>query len=201
MTANLPFVVCKAEGCVKPRRSKGWCHTHYKQHRRTGLEPKGFIPETTEQRFWLKVAKQDDGCWRWTASTKLGYGTFKVAGRPWLAHRWSYEHFVGPIPDGLQLDHLCKFRGCVNPEHLEPVTSAENNYRSETWAAVNRRKTHCPQGHEYTVENTYLRPRGSRVSRICRTCQRRSCQLFRAKRLIVAAAPRDVPGWRWGDEK
>lgn len=81
-----------------------------------------------------------------------------------LAHRWSYEFHVGPIPEGLDLDHLCRNRGCVNPDHLEPVTREENIRRA--FATV----THCPSGHPYSDENTYVRP--GTVHRKCRACAR-----------------------------
>lgn len=116
-------------------------------------------------RFWTKVAKSEDGCWLWTASIKeTGYGQFRLDGRAQYAHRIAYELCVGPIPDGLQLDHLCRVRHCVNPDHLEPVTQAENAARG-SWAM----KTHCPRGHEYTPENVYF----NSGRRYCCTCVKR----------------------------
>ena len=79
-----------------------------------------------QERFWAKVRKTD-GCWLWTGSHNgLGYGTIRSVGRKMYVHRYSYELLVGPIPAGLELDHLCRVPGCVNPDHLEPVTHAEN---------------------------------------------------------------------------
>lgn len=125
------------------------------------------------ERFWEKVEKTEK-CWLWTAYVMpTGYGRF---GRQ-LAHRFAYEHLVGPIPEGLDLDHLCRVRHCVNPAHLEPVTRAENLRRGikprrekNPWCARwQREKTHCPRGHEYTPENVYSPP--SRPSaRYCRQC-------------------------------
>lgn len=132
------------------------------------------------ERFWSKVDKSGD-CWEWTAYKLQGYGRFGVGGAPKnggrivYAHRWSYEALVGPIPDGLQLDHLCRNRGCVNPDHLEPVTSRENTLRGESLWAINAQKTHCPQGHEYTPENTYYGGRTGN-SRYCRECNRQMCR-------------------------
>lgn len=120
-------------------------------------------------RFWAKVQK-GDGCWLWMAAKdKWGYGKFKVESRRQrVAHRVAYELVRGPVPDGLELDHLCRNPSCVNPEHLEPVTSAENTRRSESISTRNSRKTHCARGHEFTPENIYWE-RGR--WRHCRTCR------------------------------
>lgn len=110
------------------------------------------------------------GCWEWTqAKTGAGYGEVRWEGAVRLVHRLVYELLVGPVPDGLELDHV-KDRGCVstlccNPLHLEPVTHGENMRRS--------RRTHCRRGHELTPENSYIRP-GKRWVRECRTCKRAS---------------------------
>lgn len=108
-------------------------------------------------------------CRVWTAALNdSGYGVMSVHDRTQRAHRLSYESFVGPIPAGLQLDHLCRNRACIKPEHLEAVPTAENTRRG-----ASATKTHCKNGHEYTPENTYLRPRrDSGGRRDCRTCRR-----------------------------
>lgn len=112
-----------------------------------------------------------DGCWEWTAGrTGGGYGAIMVEGRQSTAHRVVYEVFVGPIPIGLDLDHLCRNRGCVRPDHLEPVTRRENLLRGETLAARHAAKTHCDAGHELTVENVYERK--DKPGRMCRECRR-----------------------------
>ena len=140
---------------------------------------------SVHERFLAKiVAPSVDDCWHWTAYTnEKGYGQFHVDGRLVKAHRWSYEHFVGPIPEGLQIDHLCRVRNCVNPHHLEPVTGRENVLRGESPGAINAVKTHCPQGHPYDAENTY-RWRGKRR---CRTC-RAQARAYRARKRAKAAA-------------
>ena len=103
-------------------------------------------------------------CWEWTGSAhNAGYG---VVGAK-LAHRLSYEAFVGPIADTLTIDHLCQNRKCVNPAHLEPVPLAINVLRGDSPPARNARKTHCPQGHPYDEVNTYRTTKGHRICRAC----------------------------------
>lgn len=108
-------------------------------------------------------------CWTWLPPDDgCGYGQFYLNGSVVRAHRYSYEAFVGPIPDGLDIDHLCRNPRCVNPEHLEPVPPRENLLRGFSPAANNARKTHCPQGHPYDEANTYR----YKTQRACRACQR-----------------------------
>ncbi len=121
-----------------------------------------------EDRFWEKVAKVGaDECWLWTGSrSALGYGNFFWEGRKDHAHRYAYAAFVGPIPEGYQLDHLCRNPPCVNPAHLEPVTHRENVLRGVSPTAVNAAKTHCVHGHQLSGDNLVIY--GTR--RKCRTC-------------------------------
>lgn len=132
--------------------------------------------KTVDERFWAKVEKTE-GCWLWTASQDNGYGNFWSGTRQMRAHRWSYERLIGPVPDGLELDHLCRVRHCVNPDHLEPVTHRENSRRGVVgWN--NASKTHCPQGHPYDERNTrYRGPDG----RSCRICQGNANRRYKAK--------------------
>lgn len=126
-----------------------------------------------------------DPCWEWTASKfPTGYGQYNIPGhKTRLAHKAFYLTFVGDVPDGLVLDHLCKNIICVNPAHLEPVTQAENLYRSENFTGINMRKTHCIRGHPFAGDNLYLHQRKSgrmkgRWKRSCRACLRiRSMQI------------------------
>jgi len=113
------------------------------------------------------VPCDDGGVWQ-AKPSRQGYGRISVADCVQLAHRVSYEAFVGPIPTGMVLDHLCRQRMCVNPGHLEPVTNRENIRRGKGFAGLNAQKTHCPHDHEYTPENTYWRP--DRHGRQCRAC-------------------------------
>lgn len=121
-------------------------------------------------RFWAKVDKSGE-CWLWRGHTSVGgYGDFAVwKNRHYGAHRLAYELLVGPIPDGLHIDHLCRVRNCVNPAHLEPVTCKENLLRGQTFQAANARKTHCIHGHPFDDSNTYWRPAGGRGCRTCRS--------------------------------
>lgn len=132
------------------------------------------INGTPEERFWPKVDRRSDAeCWPWRAKPdRDGYGTFTVDGNNVRAHRFAYELTYGTIDAGLQFDHLCRNRICVNPAHLEPVTQLVNLFRGNGVGAVNRRKTHCPRGHDYTPANTWLyRAPDGHVRRHCRTCK------------------------------
>lgn len=122
-----------------------------------------------DERFWAKVEKTE-ACWLWTAVlNSAGYGRFYSQGRMALAHRISYLAHRGSIPPGLQLDHLCRVRSCVNPDHLEPVTQRENILRGTSPVALAAAATHCPSGHPYDEANTLHSASGCRR---CRACSR-----------------------------
>lgn len=125
---------------------------------------------TFETRFRAKFEVRPNGCWEWTASLSKGYGQFRAGGTHRGAHRVAYELWVGPIPDGLHIDHLCSNPICVNPDHLEPVTCEVNLLRgATTLTRINREKTHCPQGHPYAGDNLRFTPNGGRY---CLSCKR-----------------------------
>lgn len=132
---------------------------------------------TLFQRFWSKidVSGGPDACWPWTAHLEgRGYGAFRLGSlrdgsrRMVQAHRLAYELLIGPIPEGLTIDHLCRNRICVNPAHLEVVSQRVNTLRGATITADFAQRTHCPQGHPYDLFNTYTTPAGHRLCRACR---------------------------------
>jgi hypothetical protein len=170
--------ICRLEGCTRTVHGHDLCSPHYKRWKRWG-DPLIRRPTApAEGRFWVKVDKAgpvpaqgvaSGPCWQWMAGrTAQGYGGFHPAdGGMVLAHRYSWELLRGPIPEGLVIDHLCRNRRCVNPDHLEVVTLAENTRRGFGISTWNRLKTECPAGHLYSAENTYISPKGSRICRAC----------------------------------
>jgi hypothetical protein len=125
------------------------------------------------ERFRKYIEVAENGCWNWTGhrDTK-GYGSFSLpggAGHSVYAHRWSYQYFVGPVPEGMEVGHKCGNRGCVNPQHLQAMSHRENLFDSMTSARRNAEKTHCVQGHEYLEHNTIRTPEGHRA---CKECKR-----------------------------
>lgn len=133
------------------------------------------LTASQQERFWLKVEKTS-GCWFWQGWLKHnGYGMFDVAkGIKRQAHRIAYELCVGPIADGMTIDHIkdvCTSRACVRPDHLRQMTRGENVLAGDTLAAANKAKTHCIHGHEFTLENTYVPPKRP-TRRYCKRCMR-----------------------------
>lgn len=164
-------VTCSIDECDRRVHARGWCTKHYQRWLASGdpLATSRAVG-TAEDRFWTH-ANRNDGCWVWSGTIGAdGYGRIRVDGREHVAHRWGYETFVGPVPDGMQLDHLCRNRACVRFDHLEPVTAQENVLRGVSLAAENATKTHCPQGHPYEGHNVYVHP--VKGYRVCRTCNR-----------------------------
>ena len=139
--------------------------------------------DTALKRFMAKVKFNQSGCWTWTgAKNPNGYANFMYPrkGRFTNAHVVSYLIFRGPIPPNLEIDHLCRIRHCVNPFHLELVTSAENNRRGYSASAINQRKTHCIYGHPLSGDNLFMQIRKtSAPSRICKICRSRRMREYR----------------------
>jgi len=152
---------------------------HLRAYRSTWLEVNGMTKVPWRTRFDAQIrmdtspADRDvtGDCWTWTGHLlPNGYGYFWLDGAKDYVHRVSYRQFVGPIPEGLTIDHLCRNRACCNPTHLDPVTQRENNLRSAGFAAIKARQTHCIHGHPFDEVNTYIAPNGTRK---CMTCRRR----------------------------
>lgn len=121
-----------------------------------------FIPQN--------VKRNKRGCWVWQGKQNgQGYGRIGINYRVYMAHRVVYELYVGPIPKGKELDHLCRNRICVNPSHLEPVTRSVNLLRGVNVGAYHRNKKFCRHGHPFNKKNTYVYPNGWRD---CKTCRR-----------------------------
>lgn len=166
------YAQCSIPSCSQPISVRGWCAKHYMRWWRHGDATKLRRPQ---DRFWPKVCALDNGCWEWTATRRCGYGRFYLGSRRTVpAHRWAYEHLIGPFPPGLQSDHLCRNRACVNPAHIEPVTCQVNLSRGENF---HRNKTHCLRGHRFDDANTYWDKDGWRYCRKChsdRECRRKA---------------------------
>lgn len=169
---------CSVPDCESKARSLGMCTAHYKRYKRWG-NPQIRRPVTDPAtRFWSKVDKAGPipstrpglgACWVWVAGrANTGYGVFHPArGVNVLAHRWVYEQAVGALDPLMVVDHLCRNRACVNPDHLEQVTNEENLRRGAGYALRNGMRNECIHGHKYTPENTYICPKGGIRCRAC----------------------------------
>jgi hypothetical protein len=125
--------------------------------------------QAIEYRLWSRVRDDENGCWTWTGCTDPnGYGAIYWRGRTWKVHRVAWTLCRGEIPEGLTVDHLCRNRGCVNPNHFELVPLKVNQSRQ---ISNNSKKTRCPQGHPYDERNTRITAAGKRQCRICRRAQ------------------------------
>lgn len=176
---------CTIDGCDRHVNANDLCSMHDRRKRRTGTTdplPRRTIP--AEERFWAKVDKGGPApahrpelgpCWLWTAAlTEGGYGAFRVSrALSTTAHRWSYEHDRGPIPDGVFVCHHCDVPQCVRPDHLFLGTLLVNNQDMfGKGRSRQQQATHCPAGHAYDEENTFV-DSGRRRCRSCRRAKRR----------------------------
>ena len=172
----MPRSICTVALCGRSEIARGYCPGHYQRWRKYGTAGATPICDnhryTLIQRWAAKVRLPDtsEGCWIWTAARqKGGYGSIGSGlGSTILAHRYAYQLFVGDVPDGMELDHLCRNTACVNPNHLEAVPHRVNMLRGLTVAAAHAAKTCCPRGHAYDEANT----RVYRGQRHCRACHR-----------------------------
>jgi len=148
----------------------------------------GKVTRSILDRFWEKVMPEpNSGCWLWIgALSQNGYGSFSKLAIVYAAHRVSYELFRGNIPEGLHLDHLCRVRCCVNPDHLEPVTRAVNTRRGATVFDNYKRKiTHCKRGHQLSGDgaNVQVKNSGGSYRRACRICSNEMQRLRRNRKI------------------
>jgi hypothetical protein len=156
-------VTCSTTGCERPAlKSHGMCTACVRRWRRNGTAER----PTEADKFFARIKREtESGCWEWDRTDAAGYGAQFVFDKArTLPHRWAYSYLRADIPEGLELDHLCRNRRCVNPWHLEPVNRRENAMRG-----IGSKET-CVNGHPYTPENTYIRP--DRGTRMCRACGR-----------------------------
>lgn len=170
--------LCFVISCGHTIQARGLCSAHYKRMRRgQSLMPPLMANVTTEERFFRHVNKTDT-CWLWTGYlNSKGYASFRVGGVQHPAHRVSHELFNGPISMGLEIDHLCRVRHCVNPDHLEAVTHRENIHRG-----IYPVQTHCINGHEFTEDNTGRTANKKGPYRYCRICKNAQWREWNARR-------------------
>lgn len=173
---------CGIDGCSRDVFARGWCGRHYNRWRKYG-DPET-LPAVVLDPFerMRKYIEPTGFCWNWTGVLGSGgYGSLRFEGRRQQAHRWVFEQLVGPIPEGLELDHLCRNRACVNPDHLEPVTRRENTRRGLTSAL--RADFTCPKGHDLrNPESVISRPDGRRST--CRECRKQRRREARTQRRL-----------------
>lgn len=172
---------CRIDGCERAAFVRKMCRTHYHRWHRHGdpeklLHPVNLSPE---ERFWPRVKATPEGCWEWQGNrNNVGYGLFKLNRRYVVAHRFAYEAMISEIPDGLEIDHLCRNRACVNPYHMDPVTHRVNMQRGKLAL-----RAECGKGHPFAGENLAFTSSGSRV---CVTCKRAASARY--KQRVRAAA-------------
>jgi hypothetical protein len=169
--------LCTAADCLRPNEAHGYCVKHLHRWKAHGDPEKSIYEYDPVKRFHDSYIVTESGCWEWQGGDKnqFGHGRIHVHGERIGAHRFAYELLVGPIPDGLVIDHVvCRNPPCVNPAHLEPVTQPVNVARAPTAVTtINAKKTHCIHGHPLSGSNLGWGKNGERPTRRCRTCARR----------------------------
>lgn len=158
---------CNNPMCVRPEHLR---LISMKECVRLRRKPRHIPPH---ERFASRYTVNEDGCWIWLGAARGAYGSFcYAAGRSMSAHRWSYQHFVGQIPEGYQIHHLCRVPACVNPAHLTPLSPREHARLENPMIRRNVESDTCVHGHPWTPENTYnfITPRGG-AGRCCRRCR------------------------------
>lgn len=161
-----------------PRHCSAACRRASRRKSFLGGDENALLERILVQCEWV------EGCWEWRNSTTKGYGRIGIPNtqqRTWATHRVVYDLVKG-LPEGMELDHLCRNPGCCFPDHLEPVTHAENVRRGASPSAVHHRQTHCVNGHEFTPENTYWYRYAAGMRRYCKACNRERCAQRRARR-------------------
>lgn len=162
---------CKVPGCTKEAGTRGLCTMHYSRNRREALgvaRPERYQVVDPLAKILSNI---DVGfCWEWNRKlNNRGYGVTNVNKKRWYVHRLMWTLMVGPIPDGMEIDHMCRNRACCNPEHLDLVTGQVNTLRGVSPASSHAKRDECSYGHEYTAETMHV----VRGARRCRICERR----------------------------
>lgn len=179
---------CRFPSCVNPAHLEPVTHAVNRARMRLPFIARELLTRRSErqrptlmERFFAKVVKHEGGCWEWVGARSGGYGQIKVVGRGTVrAHVLSYEHHIGPVGSGLELDHTCRNRRCVNPAHLEPVTHKVNMLRSEAPAIRLHLAKVCKAGHAIVEGNLSWDGKGYR----CLICHKEYIRRYRVKQKL-----------------
>jgi len=176
------MAICSDEMCERAALVRGMCTMHYQRWKRAGGVVAPSCRGVPAIERLLSRCRQDGDCWTYTGPLDFkGYSRIRgEGGKREFGHWISWKYFREDRPPGLSYDHLCRNRACVNPWHGDPVPAAVNNQRApECRSTVNSMATHCPSGHEYSPENTYVNDQGWRW---CRPCHNEANRLYRARK-------------------